>query len=203
MQTAQRKMMQPRSGSISLSQVDGDSARRGEIEAFIRSVFARHYGAHVTAFAPHLLAFEQEGSIVAAAGWRDAGQEPLFLERYLDFPIERLLTQLLDREVPRDRIVEVGNLASIKPGGSLEVIMKLAPRLDRLGYEWVVFTATRELIGIFARLGLPLLVLNRADPARLGSEAMAWGRYYDAGPIVVAGRIRLGLDRIAPGNRVA
>lgn len=203
MQTIQRKMKQLRFGNVSLSQVDRNSARRGEIEAFIRSVFARHYGAHVTSFAPHLLAFEQEDRIVAVAGWRDAGQESLFLERYLDSSIERLLTQLLDREVPRSKIVEVSNLASIKPGGSLEVIMNLAPRLDRLGYEWVVFTATRELIGIFARLGLPLLVLNRADPARLGSEATAWGRYYDNGPIVVAGRIRRGLDRIAPGNRAA
>lgn len=192
-------MMQSRSTIVSLSQVDGESARRDEIEAFIRTLFARHYGAHVTAFAPHLLAFEQDGCIVAAAGWRDAGLEPLFLERYLDSPIERLLTQLLDRDVPRGRIVEVGNLASSKPGGSLDVIMNLAPRLDRLGYEWVVFTATRELIGMFARLGLPLLVLNRADPARLGSEAAAWGRYYEAGPIVVAGRIRLGLDRMALG----
>ena len=29
--------------------------------------------------------------------------------------------------------------------------------LDRLGFEWVVFTATSELIGIFRRLGLPPL----------------------------------------------
>ena len=203
MQTAQRKMMQPRSVFASLSQVDVDSPRRAEIEAFIQATFARHYGARVTAFAPHLLAFEQEGSIVAAAGWRDAGKEPLFLERYLDFPIERLLSQLLDRTVPRERIVEVGNLASSKPGGGLEIILDLAPRLDRQGYEWVVFTATRELIGMFARLGLPLLVLNRADPSRLGSEADAWGRYYETGPIVVAGRIRLGMDRMALAHRAA
>jgi hypothetical protein len=196
MQTAQRKLFQSRPTSVSMTQVEEDSPRRGEIEAFIREVFARHYDARVTAFAPHLLAYEQQGRVVAAAGWRDASREPLFLEHYLDSPIEVLLTHLFDRSVARERIVEVGNLASEKPGGSLDIILDLAARLDRLGYEWVVFTATRELIGMFARLGLPLLVLNKADPARLGADAAAWGRYYDTGPIVVAGRIRIGLDRM-------
>jgi len=75
------------------------------------------------------------------------------------------------------------------------VILNLARHLDRLGFEWVVFTATRELIGIFTRLGLPLLAIAPADPARLGKDAKDWGSYYDAEPIVVAGRIRFGIER--------
>ena len=97
---------------------------------------------------------------------------------------------------PAPQVPRVDLAASHTDGGSLDIILDLAARLDRLGYEWVVFTATRELIGMFARLGLPLLVLNKADPARLGADAAAWGRYYDTGPIVVAGRIRIGLDRM-------
>jgi hypothetical protein len=73
--------------------------------------------------------------------------------------------------------------------------LALAAQLDRLGYEWVVFTATRELISIFNRLGLPLLALAPADPARLGEAAGSWGRYYDTQPVVVAGRIRMALER--------
>jgi hypothetical protein len=59
----------------------------------------------------------------------------------------------------------------------------------------VVFTATQELIRIFTKLGLPLLALAKADPARLGEEAGSWGTYYDTQPIVVAGRIQLALER--------
>ena len=59
----------------------------------------------------------------------------------------------------------------------------------------MVFTATRELISIFNRLGLPLLALAPADPARLGEAASTWGRYYDTQPVVVAGRIRMALER--------
>ena len=95
------------------------------------------------------------------------------------------------------RIVEVGNLAAARSGGSIDVIMTLARHLDRLGFEWVVFTATRELLGIFRKLGLAPLALAPADPERLGVRAGAWGRYYDSAPVVVAGRIRLALDKAA------
>ena len=94
------------------------------------------------------------------------------------------------------QIVEVGNLAADRAGGSVDVILNLARHLDRLGYEWVAFTATRELIGIFRRLGLPPLALAPADPDRLGADAADWGSYYDSRPIVVAGRIALALEMV-------
>lgn len=172
------------------------SARRGEVEGFIRDIFAEHYDAQVTAFAPQLLSLEQAGRITAAAGWRGADQAPLYLENYLDAPIEQLVSQIAQRPIARDKIVEVGNLAAAKPGGSVAMIVTMARHFDRLGYEWVTFTATEELVRIFGRVGLPLLAIGRADPARLGADAAQWGRYYETSPIVVTGRIRLAFDRI-------
>jgi len=186
----------PDSSVASVAQVDAASPRRAEAEAFIAGVFARRYGARVTSFAPNLLLIEQRGRVVAATGWRGAGAEPLFLERYLDEPVERAVSRLAARRVARTRIAEVGNLAAEGNGGSLRVIGALAGRLAALGHEWVVFTATQELIGIFTRLGLPLLALAKADPARLGAAAESWGSYYDTAPVVVAGRIRVALERL-------
>lgn len=171
------------------------SPRRAEAERFIHEVFSRRYGAQVTAFAPNLLLLEQNKQVIAATGWRAANDTTLFLERYLDLPIERAMAELADQPVARDRIVEVGNLAADKNGSTIHVILKLAEFLNDLGYEWVVFTATRELIGIFSRLGLPLLALTPANPERLGETAAEWGSYYDMQPIVVAGKIRIGLER--------
>lgn len=182
---------------VSVAHTVADSPRRGEAESFIRSVFAKRYGAQVSAFAPNLMLLEQGGQIVAAAGWRSAAGEQLFLESYLDLPIEQAMAQLADQPVARDRIAEVGNLAAEKNGSSIPVILTLAEHLDRLGHEWVVFTATSELIGIFSRLGLPLLALAPADSSRLGQAASSWGSYYDTRPIVVAGRIRLALERVS------
>ena len=42
---------------------------------------------------------------------------------------------------------------------------------------------------------VPLLALAKADPTRLGAAAADWGSYYESAPVVVAGRIRLALER--------
>jgi len=179
-----------------------DSPRRDEAETFIRSVFLRRYAARVASFAPELLLLEQAGRsakagrIAAAAGWRNAASGRLFLETYLDEPVQACIGRLTGHPVAREHIAEVGNLASVTPGGGTRMILALAEHLDSLGFEWVVFTATQELIGVFAKLGLPPLALGIADPSRLGTAAGDWGRYYDSRPVVVAGRIRLALDRL-------
>jgi hypothetical protein len=195
MQAAARTFHPPRAASVVATHTIDASPRRGEAESFVRRAFARRFGAHVPAFAPNLMLLEAEARIVAVAGWRPAAGDALFLERYLDAPVEQAVSRIAGHTVPRARIVEVGNLAAGKLGGSLHVIAVLADHLLRQGYEWVVFTATSELIGMFARLGLPLPVVARADPARLGAAASAWGSYYEAGPIVVAGRIRFAVER--------
>lgn len=195
MLAAKRDVFNHHSSPVTATHTVPGSPRRAEAESFVRSIFARHYGARVAGFAPNLMLLERHEEVIAATGWRPADGEQLFLERYLDLPIEQAMARLASQHVRRERIVEVGNLAAEKPGSSIHVVLELARHLDRLGYEWVVFTATSELIGIFARLGLPLLALAPADPECLGSEAAAWGSYYDTGPIVVAGRIRAALER--------
>jgi hypothetical protein len=194
MQTAVNKLNRIRASTVVATHVDAGSPRRREVEAVIHDVFVRRFGARVTSFAPNLLLLERNGSALAACGWRGAQTGALFLERYLDCPIDQAMARLARQRVDRARIVEVGNLAAEKSGGSLHVILALSAHLSRLGYEWVVFTATQELVGIFSRLGLPLLALAKADPSRLGADAQAWGSYYDSEPIVVAGRIRLAFD---------
>jgi hypothetical protein len=195
MLAARRNVFNFHSSPVAVTHTVAGSPRRGVAEAFIGDVFFRRYGADVSAFAPNLMLMEQYGRIIAAAGWRPAGNDTLFLERYLDTPVEQALGRLAGQPVRRERIVEVGNLAAETSGGSIQVILALAGHLDELGYDWVVFTATSELAGIFARLGLPPLALAPADPARLGREAATWGSYYDSAPVVVAGRIRLALER--------
>jgi hypothetical protein len=195
MQTAQRNVFEPRSQALTVSHAVAGSPRREEAETFIRKAFARRYGADVSSFAPNLLLVEQRQRLLAVTGWRAASTDALFLERYLDVPIELAMAQLADQAVMRERIVEVGNLAAEKAGGSIQIVLALSRHLHSLGYEWVVFTATQELIGIFSRLGLPLLALAKADPARLGDAAGNWGSYYDSQPIIVAGRIQMALER--------
>lgn len=170
------------------------SPGRGAAERFIADVFARTYGARVPAFAPDLMVMERHGRLAAAAGWRGAADAPLYLERYLDEPVEVALGRLCGRPIARACVAEACNLAATHSGYGVHMIRTLAEHLDQQGYEWVVFTATSELVGIFGRLGLPPLGLAPARPCRMGADAAAWGRYYDTAPVVVAGRIRLALE---------
>src|SRR5690349_8234318 len=63
---------------------------RAGVEAFIRNVYQQRYGARVREFMPVLVSLRDATGIVAAAGYRDAGTSPLFLERYLAAPVESL-----------------------------------------------------------------------------------------------------------------
>jgi hypothetical protein len=198
MLSAIKSNLQARNRGMTVRHTVVGSPHRARAEAFISDIFQRHYEAELTSFAPNLMLLEKEERIAAVAGWRCAGTEKLFLENYLDAPIETAVSRLAGRTVERQRIVEVGNLAAEVRGGGVEVILTLAAHLDRLGFEWVVFTATSELIGMLRRLGLPPLALAAADPDRLGADAGAWGSYYATHPVVVAGRIRLALEKANP-----
>lgn len=195
MSGAIRNVLQSRRQPLTVKHTVLGSPRRKDAESFVRSAFKNRYQAEVSSFAPNLMLLEQGERTIAVTGWRCAGDERLFLECYLDAPIESAVARLAGQPVCRQKIVEVGNLAAEKAGGSIDVVLTLANHLNQLGYEWVVFTATRELIGIFRKLGLPLLALAPADPARLPEPVDDWGSYYDSAPIVVAGKVRLALER--------
>ena len=70
---------------------DGDAARPA-VESFIRSVYARRFGAELLHFAPTLVSLRDERrrcSLPPATAARRTGR--LFLETYLEAPIERVL----------------------------------------------------------------------------------------------------------------
>lgn len=185
-----------RPGAGRLLEVGVGDPDRAEVEAFVRSVYARRHGAQVRQFAPRLVALHDGERIVAAAGFRFA-TEPLFLERYLDLPIEAALARQLGTTPARERIVEVGHLAAMPAGAGRQLILQLGPHLASLRAQWVVGTLTQELRALFARLGVTPLALAAADPSRLGEQAQDWGRYYTHAPAVLAAHLPQALRRLA------
>lgn len=173
----------------------GDPAR-AEVEAFIAEVFAERHGARVTHFAPVLVSLRDGATIVAAAGYRRATQ-PLFVERYLDAPIETLLGRAAGAPPPRAGIVEVGHLAARRAGEGRRLILRLALHFAEGEVDWVVSTLTEELRHLFTRLGIAPLALAAADPARLGEAARDWGSYYEHHPLVLAGAMSQAMRRLA------
>ena len=98
--------------NLQLSTVPREGGERAELEAFVRAAFGRKHAAQVHSFMPTLLGFRDAvGQLKGVIGLRAAADERLFLEQYLDVPVEQAIAAAVGREIPRWQVVEVGNLA--------------------------------------------------------------------------------------------
>lgn len=167
---------------------------RSEVERFIHHSFLQAYGADVHQFMPELMSLRSDaGLLMGALGLRRASDDVLFLEQYLERPVEQLLAAKINSPVDRDGIVEVGNLAVSGAGGGRWLITALTAYLYASHKKWVVFTAGPVLCNAFSRMGLDLIELGDADPSRLELEEQGiWGSYYDQRPKVMAGLVKPG-----------
>jgi hypothetical protein len=178
--------------------LDQSSEQRGLAEACIRDKFFAAYGAEVQEYLPLLLSMQCAGKISGVTGIAPAGQQRLFLEQYLEAPVEQALAPVLGAIPARNTIVEIGNLVASSNGASLAVFIVLGAALHRAGYRHLVFTATEKLRSKFQRLGLETTYLSPADPARLeAGGADNWGSYYDHQPQVVVCNLDQAMSRIS------
>jgi hypothetical protein len=173
--------------------IEHDCAARADVEKFIGRCFAERFGAQVDAFMPRLFTLRRgDGSICGAFGLRSA-QRRLFIEHYLDKPIEQAIAVSAKTPVERRGIVEVGHFCGVSAGTMRALILLLIERLHREGFEWVAFTGTHQLRNSFHRMGLFPLDLGAARIEAIPTESRAaWGNYYEHSPHVLAGRIRDG-----------
>jgi hypothetical protein len=181
-----------------------DCEYRQSVEAYINRVFADRFSAQLDQLLPNLVAtYGRGGQVSAAAGYRSAASERLFLEQYLDAPIEATIRSKYDPCVDRAQIVEVGNLATDGGLAAVNLIAGLIPELISQGFTWVVFTGNDAVRNLFRRLHLLPFAICRADKASLGPAGSAWGTYYDHHPIVMAGRLNDGAAAITLPARTA
>lgn len=184
--------------SCRLELVAPGSPARASLEAFIAAEFARAYGAKVQHFCAMLAGCrDASGNWVAALGYTLAADGGLFLEQYLDEPVETAIGARAGKPVARADVVEVGNLAGTDVGAARALIVAMTRHLHREGLVWVAFTATRALLNSFSRLRLVPTALADADPARLADAGRDWGSYYAARPQVMFGNIGFGHAQLA------
>ena len=173
---------------ISASTISASHPNRQEVEQFIYDVFKTSYGAEVTLFMPNLVALRDcEGELMGAFGWKQASDGPLFLEQYLDEPIESLISKTLSKQITRNQITKIGNLAVSNPRNAGILIAHIIQHSLDIGIEWCVATAHHSLQNGLVKGGRDVYPLFMADKARLSTEEQAkWGSYYNRIPQVVA-----------------
>jgi len=172
------------------------SPDRPQVEEFIRQVFRQQYGAEVSTFAPLLLSMICKGQLSAALGIRPAVNGALFIEQYLDAPIEQLIQSPDGSPVRREEIVEISNLVSMRRGASQLLFIVMGNLLHRAGFRWLVFSATEKVERLVMRLPFPMQLLATSDPAKLGDKAAQWGSYYQTHPKVMAGDLKIAHERV-------
>ncbi len=160
---------------------------RPMVEDYIAKRFASQYAAEIVHFLPWLLTVNQNGNLAAAVGLRPAEHEALFLEQYLDEPVERVLQNAFECPVARGDIIEIGNLVATRGGSSYFLFAAMTMLLKAAGYKWLIFTANPHVKKITERMGFRSMELCEAERARLGQNTGTWGSYYDDKPKVFAG----------------
>lgn len=164
-----------------------DTSERSAIETYIHHRFASVHGAEVTHFLPNIISLRCSGEYSAAVGLAPANGGKLFAEHYLMAPVEQVISEKLNQPIERNHIVEIGNLVSTWKGSSLLLFIVIGEVLERLGYHYVLFTGTREVKALLARLHYSPIVLADAKPEALPDGGASWGSYYDNQPQVMFG----------------
>lgn len=137
-----------------------------------------------------------DGHPLAVLGLRSAAHGPLFLEAYLDAPIEAVLSERFGMAVDRSEVVEIGCLAAMPSAALVRLWHRSASQLSAQ-YSVAVATLTEPLRSAFNRVGLPFEEIAPAQRHQAPRNGERWGDYYDLNPIVCAGRIGTGLAALS------
>ena len=165
-----------------------DAADRGEIEQFIGDIFHQAYGAKIKHFMPYLMNLRDlDGKLIAACGLRSAATERLFVENYMDQPVEVLLSERIGSIVQRSDIVEIGYFSVAEPGMARQLITAIFEQLYATAKQWVVFTTVQVLHNALIKKNITPEILCDADKEHLPLEDQSdWGSYYEQKPQVMA-----------------
>lgn len=165
-----------------------EATDRAELEAFIRHHFYQAHKARIQHFMPYLMSLRSpEGKLMAVCGLRSAANETLFLENYLDQPIEARLSARMGYAISRTEIVEVGNFAVSTAGAARCLVHEIIKQLHLTSKQWAVFTIIPLISNAFVKMGIHAEALGEAKIDRLPlAEQATWGRYYQQKPQIMA-----------------
>ena len=171
------------------------------LQTYIQAAYTLEFNARIPHFLPCLLGlYRADGTLVGACGLNHASEGPLYLEQYLEQPIEAAINTRLGVYPARNRIIEVGNLACSEPGNARLMFAALCRLLCDNALDHVVFTSTAKLRNSFHRLSLSLIELAPARADQVGEDANAWGAYYHCQPKVMVGDLNQGRQALAQGS---
>ncbi|MBL4761128.1 MAG: thermostable hemolysin [Gammaproteobacteria bacterium] len=180
-----------------------EGSGRQDLERYISNKYLQVHGAHINEYLPILAGVQAGGELAGAFGLRPGQYRPMFLEQYLDAPIEQQVASITKQPVDRCALMEIGNLAITRTGYGPLVMVLLSMSLAEAGYEWMVFTVTEQVERLMKCLGFEPHYLVSADPDRLDGDQLLWGSYYQNNPRVMVGSLKTVSEIIARDSRLS
>jgi hypothetical protein len=163
------------------------------LQNYIRALFLREFNANVPHFLPFLVGlYNQQNQLCGACGLNPAGLHHLYLEHYLDVPVEQAMLQQHGMTTSRAGFIEIGNFACAESGMARILFAALCDKLYQQQFQYVVLTGTHKIRNVFARMHITPHILAEALPERVGIDAADWGAYYDNHPLVMVGELLAG-----------
>jgi hypothetical protein len=163
---------------------DEGSESREFVESFAAKVYRRFYGMELKTFCREILAIKSGSTgLLSCIGINTPESGELFLEQYLDAPVEVEISSITGASVNREEIVEVGTLAVRSRGFCRLMMAVLAGYLLQRRKRYFIFTAVKALRNTFEHLGISFIPITKALPERF-QNSHEWGSYYDASPEV-------------------
>jgi hypothetical protein len=193
-QVAPEQTNQPRDLSQHLNHdlafhlVDQHSPKRSAHEAYIAQRFSQQYGATVRDFLPYFISLSNGQDLCASVGLQAAAKRALFLEQYLNMPVQQAISSVFLCPIDRAKIIEIGNLVATRSGSSYFLFAAMTQVLHEAGFQWLIFTATHQVKKIINKMGFNPIELCEADANKLSNKSN-WGSYYENNPSVLAGNL--------------
>ena len=174
---------------------------RQAVEQQIQNAYETNFGARVSHFMPTLVS----AGIVSTPphlsfGLCCAADQTLFLENYLQAPVEQVLSSAVRSQISRKCIAEIGNLTFDHTENLQQDLMSIASYCQQQGYRYVVCTATRALRLLFLRAGMKPVLLGQASQTNAPKDGSHWGDYYETTPQIIGGNVLLGLQHLQTRN---
>tara|TARA_B110000503_G_C7156421_1_gene417553 strand:+ start:1741 stop:2505 length:765 start_codon:yes stop_codon:yes gene_type:complete len=165
---------------------------------YIRDQYHAAHGATLkTLMYSRFAILDKQQQPTAVIGVKRFINQPTLVEKYLDAPIEQIVSKVIARQIRRDAIAEVGNLAAESLIQSCRLIVFLINYLSEEGISHGVCTGTTAVRLALKRARVPFITIGDADPERLGEEQWSWGTYYNNTPKVLLIDIQEGLAAVA------